>query len=235
MIVGVINAMENEHAQLASRLEGVTERTHGIYNYVEGQLGANRLVLARCGIGKVNAALGAAELIRRFAPDCVVSTGVAGGIDASLAVTDVVAGAQVGYHDVWCGEGNEYGQVQGLPPRFDAHSVLLDCARRLNDEAALESRVHCGLICTGDQFITSRAELNNIKGRFPEALAVDMESGAIAQTCHLYSVPFISFRIISDTPGADGHWDQYLNFWDTVADRSFRTTCAFLSCLPQTL
>lgn len=235
MIVGVINAMENEHARLASHLEGATEQAHGIYKYVEGRLGANRLVMTRCGIGKVNAALGAAELIRRFAPDCVISTGVAGGVDAVLGVTDVVAGARVVYHDVWCGEGNAYGQVQGLPAQFEAHPALLECARRLNDEAALQSRVHCGLICTGDQFVTARAELDAIKGRFPEALAVDMESGAIAQTCHLYSVPFLSFRIISDTPGADGHWDQYLNFWDTVADRSFRTTRAFLSSLPERL
>ena len=89
MIVGVINAMENEHARLASHLEGATEQAHGIYKYVEGRLGANRLVMTRCGIGKVNAALGAAELIRRFAPDCVISTGVAGGVDAVLGVTDV--------------------------------------------------------------------------------------------------------------------------------------------------
>lgn len=229
MKIGVINAMEVEHARLASQLESPCEQKQGLYTYVEGTLGANRLVLARCGIGKVNAALGAAELIRRFAPDCLVSTGVAGGIDTVLGVTDVVAATAVTYHDVWCGEGNAYGQVQGLPARFESHPALLDCARRLNESAAgLESRVHCGLICTGDQFITAREELDAIKGRFPEALAVDMESAAIAQTCHLYGVPFISFRIISDTPGAEGHWDQYLNFWDTVADRSFRITRAFL-------
>ena len=78
-------------------------------------LGSNRVILTQCGIGKVNAAVGATELIRRFAPDCIVSTGVAGGIDACLKVTDVVASDSLAYHDVWCGDGNEYGQVQGLP------------------------------------------------------------------------------------------------------------------------
>lgn len=229
MKIGVINAMEVEHARLASQLEDPREQTAGIYTYVEGRLGPNTLVLTRCGIGKVNAALGAAELIRRFSPDCIVSTGVAGGVDPALGVTDVVVGAAVAYHDVWCGEGNAYGQVQGLPARFEGHPGLLEVARRLNDPAAgLESRVHCGLICTGDQFITRREELAAIKSRFPEALAVDMESAAIAQTCHLYGVPFISFRIISDTPGAEDHWQQYLDFWGTVADRSFRVTRAFL-------
>jgi adenosylhomocysteine nucleosidase len=56
-----------------------------------------------------------------------------------------------------------------------------------------------------------------------------MESAAIAQVCHLWNVPFLSFRIISDTPGVDQHFDQYLNFWDTMADKSFTVTKEFLS------
>ena len=88
-----------------------------------------------------------------------------------------------------------------------------------------------GLIATGDQFITSREEQQHIKEAYPEALAVDMESAAIAQVCHLYGTPFISFRIISDTPGAEAHFEQYLDFWATMADRSFGVTKAFLEAL----
>ena len=231
MKIGVINAMEDEHARLASHLEEAHEQSCGLYSYVEGRLGANTLVLTRCGIGKVNAALGAAELIRRFSPDCIVSTGVAGGTGEGLQVTDVVAGARVAYHDVWCGDGNAYGQVQGLPAVFEADARLLACARRLSEAGGLESHIHCGLICTGDQFITDRAKLDAIRAAFPDVQAVDMESAAIAQTCYLYKVPFISFRIVSDTPGSEGHWQQYLDFWGTVADRSFHATKAFLEVI----
>ena len=231
MKIGVINAMEDEHARLASHLTEAHEQSCGLYNYVEGCLGANNLVLTRCGIGKVNAALGAAELIRRFAPDCIVSTGVAGGTGMDLQVTDVVAGARVAYHDVWCGDGNALGQVQGLPAVFEADARLLDCARRLAETGGLENRIHCGLICTGDQFITDRDKLADIRAAFPDVQAVDMESAAIAQTCYFYRVPFISFRIVSDTPGSEGHWQQYLDFWGTVADRSFHATKAFLEML----
>ena len=87
----------------------------------------------------------------------------------------------------------------------------------------------------GDKFITERGELDAIKAEFPEGLAVDMESAAIAQVCHLYRVPFISFRIISDTPGADAHWQQYENFWETMADRSFGVVRTFLESLPSSL
>ena len=87
--------MDSEHERLVAELDSVRELSHGRYQYSEGKLGNNTLCLTRCGIGKVNAALGASAIIRHFAPDCVVSTGVAGGLDDVLNVTDVVVGAQV--------------------------------------------------------------------------------------------------------------------------------------------
>ena len=98
--------------------------------------------------------------------------------------------------------------MQGFPASYEGCSSLLKHALSLN-EAGMESRIHSGLVCTGDRFITNRMELDTIKQRFPGGLAVDMESAAIAQTCHLYNVPFLSFRIISDTPGVEDHASQY--------------------------
>ena len=234
MKIGIITAMSMEHEQVVRLLNEKKEYTGGPFSFTVGQAGGNTLVLMQCGIGKVNAAAGAVELISRFQPDCIISTGVAGGIDACLKVMDVVASSHIVYHDVWCGEGNEYGQVQGLPTFFTGNEALLQCARSLTPEAE-GMTIHSGLICSGDKFITDRAELDYIKGRFPQGLAVDMESGAIAQVCHLYKVPFISFRIISDTPGSDEHWQQYTNFWGTIAERSFGITHQFLHALPKEL
>ena len=228
MKIGIIVAMSSEYKQVAQLLENKKEYTEGIYEYTEGTIKNNTIILTKCGIGKVNAAVGAVELIRTFQPDCIISTGVAGGIDKCLKVMDVVASAQIVYHDVWCGEGNAYGQIQGMPTFFEGNKTLFDCAISLDTETPL----HGGLICSGDKFITDREELDVIKGNFPEGLAVDMESGSIAQVCHIYKVPFISFRIISDTPGAENHWEQYTNFWGEMADRSFGVTKAFLESLP---
>ena len=228
MIIGIIAAMSSEYKQVAQLLENKKEYVEGIYEYTEGTIKNNTIILTKCGIGKVNAAVGAVELIRTFQPDCIISTGVAGGIDKCLKVMDVVASAQIVYHDVWCGEGNAYGQIQGMPTFFEGNKTLFDCAISLDTETP----IHGGLICSGDKFITDREELDVIKGNFPEGLAVDMESGSIAQVCHIYKVPFISFRIISDTPGAENHWEQYTNFWGEMADRSFDVTKAFLESLP---
>lgn len=231
MRIGVLTAMTSEYEQLAALLAGAKECEKGGIKYLVGNISTNEIILRQCGIGKVNASVGAAELIRSFSPDAMVSTGVAGGIDVSLAVMDVVVSSSIVYHDVWCGMGCEYGQVQGMPAVFRASEPLCKAALSLNDIPGNRTRIHAGLICTGDQFITSRDELDKIKGNFPQGLAVDMESAAIAQTCHIYGVPFVSFRIISDTPGVDKHIEQYENFWGEVADRSFTVTRNFLSSI----
>ena len=73
--------------------------------------------------------------------------------------------------------------------------------------------------------------MREIVGKFPEAKAVDMESCAIAQTCYIHNVPFISFRIISDIPLRDTNASQYHNFWETIAENSFQVTKNFVAAL----
>lgn len=227
MVIGIINAMQKEHEQIVALLQEVQAETVGRSSFVSGTLNGCRLVLLQCGIGKVNAAVGAVELIHHFHPDLLINTGVAGGIDARLQVMDVVAGERVAYHDVDCGPESELGQVQGLPLYYEADRRLYEAALQLQTA----TRIHGGLICSGDRFITDRAQLDAIKAQFPDGLAVDMESGAIAQVCHLYQVPFLSFRIISDTPGAEEHFAQYQNFWGEMADRSFAVTQSLLETI----
>lgn len=226
-MIGIIVALDTEYNQLYQILADAREERHGAFTFLLGHVDDTEIVLTRCGIGKVNAACGATELIRTYSPSAVISTGVAGGIDSSLHVMDVIVSRHVVYHDVWCGEG-DYGQVQGMPSRFSGDEHLLSVARAVADDSPA---FHFGLICSGDKFITDRAELSAIKTAFPEGLAVDMESGAIAQTCHLHGVPFLSFRIISDTPGVEAHWSQYENFWETIAEHSFSNIHRFIKSL----
>ena len=193
-----------------------------------------RYVILQCGIGKVNAAIGAAEMIRDHHPDAIISSGCAGGNGDNLKVQDVVVSSELAYHDVYCGEAVDsscvYGQVQGMPARFKADEHLLSVARQLSI-ADYQLSIHPGLIVTGDWFVDSREKMQEIVEKFPDARAVDMESCAIAQTCHIYGVPFISFRIISDIPLSDTNASQYHDFWSQMADRSFHVTRAFVEAL----
>jgi len=225
--IGVLSAMNVEFKQIASILADTKTEKIGPHDFLRGTLGDKNVILMQCGIGKVNAASGVSNMIINYKPDRVVSTGVAGGIDACLKIMDVVVSTQTCYHDVICGDDVDPGQIQGLPRFFECDKEMVEVAKALETDV----RIVPGLICTGDQFITNREQLNVIKATYPEGLAVDMESAAIAHVCHLYDIPFASFRIISDTPGADAHFEEYLNFWQTMADKSFSVTRLFLNSL----
>ena len=67
----------------------------------------------------------------------------------------------------------------------------------------------------------------------PEGMAVDMESCAIAQVCYMCGVPFLSYRIISDTPGVKDHYKQYLNFWEEAPKRSFEMIKVLIKALSE--
>ena len=225
MKIGIIIAMDKEFRRISELLDGLKTEEDGGRTFVTGSLGNNELVLHQCGIGKVNAAVGVSELIRRYNPDLVVSTGCAGGGCTDIEVMDVVVSTELAYHDVYCGEAigkTVYGQVQGMPARYESPIELVEKAK------SVSPRVHAGLIVTGDWFVDSREKMREIVGHFPEAAAVDMESAAIAQTCHIYGIPFISFRVISDIPLKDTNAAMYHDFWSTVGETSFQTTRDFL-------
>ena len=189
------------------------------------------VIVQKCGIGKVNAALGAADMISSYKPGVIISSGCAGGHGDDIKVQDVVVSSEIAYHDVYCGEAighSVYGQVQGLPPRFQADPTLLQKALSLKPS---DVSLHAGLIVTGDWFVDTKDKMREIIGHFPEAKAVDMESAAIAQTCYLRHVPFISFRVISDMPLYDTDASQYHDFWSTIADHSFQVTKTFVEQL----
>ena len=213
MKIGIIVAMDKEMQQLQ-------------HLFTDGNV-----IVQKCGIGKVNAALGTAEMINQHKPDVIISSGCAGGNGNDVNVQDVVVSSELCYHDVYCGDclgHSVYGQVQGLPPRFQADPMLLEKAVSIKTSSI---SLHPGLIVTGDWFVDSKDKMREIIANFPEAKAVDMESTAIAQTCYLRHVPFISFRIISDIPLRDTDASQYHDFWTTIAENSFQITKTFVEKL----
>lgn len=156
------------------------------------------------GVGPVaaSAALGG-WLATNPVPRRVVSVGSAGGLHQKVAVGDVVVGTEYRYADVDARQfGYEFGQVPGMPAKYRATAI---------PELALlgDGFLHAGLVVTASSFISAELAAP-IRAHFPGALAVDMESAALAQTCHLYGVEgFTSIRGVSDlcTPraGEDFH------------------------------
>ena len=216
MKTGIIVAMQSEFDLVKGILQKPNLQQHNHITFIEGFINDKPVVLMKSGIGKVNAACACVEMIRNFAPDVIINTGLAGGIDKRLSVMDIVVGSQTTYHDVWCGDGCVVGQIQDMPAIFDGDKKLVEAAQNIKTDV----KIYTGLIVGGDVFVTDVNKLNDIKTAFPEALAVDMESTAISQICYLYNIPFLAIRIISDTPGIENHYAQYLDFWNKAPEKS---------------
>ncbi len=217
--------MGSELEMLLPLVEDMKETSVNGYLIRRGRMGGNQVAIMQTGIGKVNAAVGAISLIDSFSPDLVVNTGIAGGTGQGAGILDVVIADRIGYHDVYCGPGNARGQVQGLPELFPCLGDKLVNLGAVSGNPAVKR----GLIASGDLFVSTPEELKAVLAVQPEAMAVDMESGAIAQVCCLKEVPFLAIRVVSDTPGVENHHEQYGSFF-TIAPRStFEVVRALLS------
>ncbi len=168
--------------------------------------GTSEIHLIRSGIGKVNAAVATAQAIDMFEPDVVISFGYAGGLGDGMKGKMVFAD-KVFYHDVWHGEGNELGQVQGSPMYFYCANENKYITKAFT--GLLAKPLVYGTIATGDYFVESTAMVNKIANIYPGTIAVDMESAAIAQVCEKVGTPFMAYRLVSDIVGAQDQVDQY--------------------------
>lgn len=217
MRIAIISAMEKERALIAPLLtDSHEEDFHGLTAEV-GKIGENEVVLARCGIGKVNAAINTYKIIEGFQPDLVINSGVAGGASMATEIGDLLVADYVAYHDVWCGPGTQPGVADGMDVFMECDPAIIAIAHELLDG----QRLQVGLICSGDRFISEEGEVAEIRKLFPEVIAVDMESAAIAQVCNMEDTKFNIIRVISDTPGSGRNIDQYKNFWTEAPEKTF--------------
>lgn len=227
MKIGILAAMGKEIQLILPLLDEIKETSVRGLKVWTGNISGHEVCVAQCGIGKVNSAINTMRVIDEFMPDLIINTGVAGGADRSMHVLDLFIAEKVAYHDVWCGPETEFGAANGLDVYLIPDSRVLKAARsHLKDE-----KTKFGLICSGDRFICTEAEVSEIKSKFEDCLAVDMESASIAQVCVLNNVPFAIIRAISDTPGAEDNISQYENFWSDAPSETLSALVGILGNL----
>ena len=222
----------SEIAPIETKLESpVVSRIQG-FVFTSGVIDGNRIVAARAGVGKVNAAIVATLLLDHFAPSAVLFTGTAGAVDRALNPGDVVIGTAVGYHDF--GSITERGlnrsptrdPVSGQvdPIFFPADPELLSAARRAvktvqpsrgprtDGEAP---KIREGIIATGDAFVSDARSRNDLRTDL-NASAVEMEGAAVAQVCARYHAPFLVIRSITDLADSQAR-GSYQRFLETAS------------------
>lgn len=198
-LTAIIGAMEKEIQFLRAQLQNREEiRVNGL-NFYQGQLNHQDVILVKSGIGKVNASLTTTLLLSKFHPDYVINTGSAGSLSKKLNIGDLVISTEVKYHDVDVTTfGYKPGQIPGMPASFFPDENLLQIVTQQVKIQPLNTVY--GLIVTGSSFLNTLEKVNAVKNTFKDAIALEMEATAIAQTCYQFKVPFIVVRAISDFP-----------------------------------
>jgi adenosylhomocysteine nucleosidase len=218
-MIGIIGAMEEELTMLRSAMEKPETETIGGFEFHAGTLEGKPVVLLRCGIGKVNAAVGCALRVNRYKPEWVINTGSAGGIDPTLTFGDVVISDGLVYYDVDVTAFNYApGQLPGQPQIFPVPDALIKRAEgaidRLKQEGVLPVGFNHlrGLIGSGDVFMHEPERIARVRSLFPTLKAVEMEGAAIAHTCYLFKIPALIIRALSDIAGVESSMtsDQFL-------------------------
>lgn len=209
MKIGIIGAMELEINTLKKELTNIKTTQISSFSFYEGLINNVSVVVLLSGIGKVSAAVATTLLIEHFQPDVIINTGTAGGLGTS-SVHDIILATEVRHHDVdVTAFGYEVGQQAQMPPAYLPDTKWFSIAKKVAEKHS--NQLHCGLVVSGDAFISDPARLKQIETFFPQALAVEMEAAAIAQTCHLLKTPFIMLRAISDKAG-EGNAISYEKF-----------------------
>lgn len=202
--IGIIASVEREIAILLSLLEGYREEVHAGCQIFIGKISGAEVVVIQTGHGKTAAAIGASVLIERYQVCLIISTGAAGGLQRGVQHGHLVIASELAYHDVNLPPFELENSVSALLPNiFLCDSDFIRVAQQTAKEFK-NTIVHVGLMVCGDQFIQNS---RNILKRFPEALAVDTQSAAIAQACFYQGVPYIVIRAISDSANSQAEED----------------------------
>ena len=204
--IGIIGAMDDEVRELISRLsDRRTEKVSGI-EFNVGELYGKKVVVAKCGVGKVFAAICAEAMIIKYAPALVVNTGVGGALEKSLRPLDIVFADKLVQHDMDTSPiGDPVGLISGINRvYFETDKRALDVLTAAAEE--LEIKHSVGTVATGDKFIAEKADKERISDLFG-ASACEMEGGSIAHTAFVNETPFMVVRAISDSADGDASMD----------------------------
>ncbi len=225
-MIGIIGAMDIEVDGLKDIATDIFEETVSGIKFIKCKLSGKDVVIAKCGIGKVNAALCTEAMIITYNPSLIINTGVAGSLSANLSIGDIVIAKNVSQHDF---DTSAIGDPPGLIPEINLIKIPADkdAVNKLSSViSALSINYEVGTIASGDQFIASKSRKDYITTQFG-AIAAEMEGASIGQVCAINNVPFAVLRALSDSAD-EGSCDDYPAFCKIAADNSIKVISEFI-------
>lgn len=175
--VGLVFALGIESGGLEDLLNAVIVTRGKKFLAREGTLQGRRLVLALSGVGRRNAKRATRMLLAGHRPAWVISAGFSGALQPGLKRGDIVMADSL----VEPGGGR-----LAIDVRIDQQTL------------SSTPGLHVGRLLTVDKIVAESSEKQRLGQKY-DALAVDMESWAVAEVCSQEHVRFLAVRVISDT------------------------------------
>lgn len=201
---GIIVAMQEELEEILKIMQEIQEKEIYEIKFISGKIENTKVVVAKSGVGKVNAARTTQILIDTFKIENVINVGAAGALNPSLNIGDIIIAEKLIQHDfdITAFDHNK-GYITGVGDYINCNEELMkkfkDICNKIKSE---EYKISTGIIASGDIFCTDVNMKNKIYSKF-NADCVEMEGAAIAQVCYLDKIPFIVIRSISDSPNGN--------------------------------
>jgi len=227
-MIAIIAAMDKEIKILLDHMQIEEIETIADKIFYKGTLVGKEVVVAKSGVGKVNAAITTTALCLKYDIEFIVNTGVAGGL-FPINSGDLVVSEGVVYSDVDVVEIDPdlaFGHMPGDPFIVSADEDLVKKAIKTLNELKLNYRK--GIIASGDQFVTDSLKLKPLQSVIDHLYAVEMESMAVAMTAHKFNVPFVIIRGISDVIDDTLQVQMYNNSVDEIADMTASFVIKFI-------
>ena len=218
--IGIIGAMDLEVETLKSHMENVKITEKASMEFHEGTLNGASVVVVRCGIGKVNAALCVQILADLFQVTHIINTGVAGSLNAKLDIGDILISRDALHHDM---DVTALGYQPGVVPQmgrleFPADTRMMELAKASCERVCSDIHAIYGRVVSGDQFISDSAVKDRLISLFHGDCA-EMEGASIAHGAYLNEIPFVIIRAISDKADGSAQMD-YPQFEKAAAEHS---------------
>ena len=228
-MIGLIGAMDIEVDGLKHIMTDKSEETISGITFTRGMIGNRECIVAKSGIGKVNAAVTAQTMILRYSPEKIINTGIGGSTSMDTHIGSVVVAKNVVQHDM---DTTIIGDKPGELFLPGESIVFIPCDSRLSEELenackSLGESCVSGTVATGDQFISGNDKRASLNERFG-AVACEMEGGSIGQVCYINKVPFAVLRSISDSMSEEDDAVEYSVFSRSAAERSIKIIKSFL-------
>lgn len=226
-MIGVICAMQVELEGILSLIENPEKETVSNIEFTKGTFNNKEIVVAKCGIGKVFAALCAEAMILKYNPECIINSGVAGGVERKLDIGDIAVAKDVVQHDMdTTALGDPKGLISGI------NIINIPCSAALTEKMLTAAdlcgfNAMCGTLATGDIFCAKGSlALEEMRKTF-NPLTTDMEGGAIGQVCYVNATPFVVIRSLSDRADENADTDYTENLRRS-SENSYKTVQKFL-------